>query len=183
MKLTMKKLAEQYSYDESTVRQLWQAKGLDMSWPEEQIRSWVRDNVIKPLRETDLREQMDREKLRKLTAEAAMAELEYEQQMNHVVDVSYLESSLSEYFTQMKNYLRSMSNKHYLELFESQDALELKLKLSGFIDEALNEIGNQEYELPEPKELTKDEEPQTETSRDTEQVEEDNQTAEEDTTE
>jgi tRNA isopentenyl-2-thiomethyl-A-37 hydroxylase MiaE len=122
-----------------------------MSWLEPQIREWVRDNIIQPLRETDLREQMDRQRLLKLTAEAAMSELELEQQMDHVVDIDYLEASLSEYFTQLKNYLRSMPNKHYLELFESQDALELKQKLSGFIDEALNEIGNQEYELPEER--------------------------------
>jgi hypothetical protein len=184
MKLTMKKLAEQYSYDESTVRQVWTQKGLDMSWPEEQIRDWVRDNIIKPLRETDLREQMDRQKLLKLTAEAAMAELELEEQMDHIVGIDYLQSSLSEYFTQMKNYLRSMPNKHYLELFESQDALELKQKLSGFIDEALNEIGNQEYELPEerPQELTDENKP-TETTEDTEQSQEDDTTAEETTTE
>lgn len=180
MKITMKKLAEQYSYDESTVRQVWTQKGLDMSWPEEQIRDWVRDKIIKPLRETDLREQMDREKLRKMTAEAAMSELELEQQMDHVVSIEYLESSLYEYFTQMKNYLRSMPNKHYLELFESQDALELKQKLSGFIDEALNEIGNQDYELPE--EITDENKP-TETSEDTEQSQEDDTSTKETNTE
>lgn len=175
----MKKLAEQYSYDESTVRQVWTQKGLDMSWSEEQIRDWVRDNIIKPLRETDLRDQMDREKLRKMTAEAAMSELELEQQMDHVVDIDYLEPSLSEYFTKQKNYFRSLPNKHYLELFESQDALELKQKLSGFIDEALNEIGNQEYELPQ--EITDENKP-TETSEDLEQSQEDDTTTEETTT-
>lgn len=149
--VSIRLIAKQYGYDESTVRQVWTQKGLNMSWLEPQIREWVRDNIIQPLRETDLREQMDRQRLLKLTAEAAMSELELEQQMDHVVDIDYLEASLSEYFTQLKNYLRSMPNKHYLELFESQDALELKQKLSGFIDEALNEIGNQEYELPEER--------------------------------
>jgi len=149
MKLTMNQLAKEYGYDESTVRQSWIQRGLDMSLPEDEIRAWVVLNILKPLRETDLREQMDREKLRKLQAEACQAELELDKELGNVVDIAYLESSLSEYFSQLKNYLRTIPQKHYLELFESQDALELKQKLSVFIDEVLNEIGNQEYEMPE----------------------------------
>ena len=147
--ISIRSLAIQYGYDESTIRQSWIPKGLDMSWPEVQIRAWIVQEVLKPLRETDLREQMDREKLRKLQAEASHAELELDKELGNVVDVSYLEASLSEYFSQLKNYLRTIPQKHYLELFESEDALELKKKLSGFIDEVLNEIGNQEYEMPE----------------------------------
>lgn len=79
-----------------------------MSWPEVQIRAWIVQEVLKPLRETDLREQMDREKLRKLQAEASQSELELEKQLGQVVDVDYLESSLSEYFRQLKNYLRTI---------------------------------------------------------------------------
>lgn len=120
-----------------------------MSWHEELIRAWVVQEVLQPLRETDLREQMDREKLRKLQAEATQAELELAKQLEQVVDVTYLEFSLSEYFSQLKNYLRTIPQKHYLVLFESEDALQLKKKLAGFIDEVLNEIGSQEYEMPE----------------------------------
>ncbi|WP_417878426.1 hypothetical protein [Vibrio sp.] len=120
-----------------------------MSWPEELIRAWVMQEVLQPLRETDLREQMDREKLRKLQAEATQAELELAKQLEQVVDVTYLEFSLSEYFSQLKNYLRTIPQKHYLVLFESEDAQQLKKKLAGFIDEVLNEIGSQEYEMPE----------------------------------
>jgi len=120
-----------------------------MSWPETQIRKWIVDEVINPLRDTDLREQIDRERLRRMTAEATQAELELDKQLGMVVDTSYLESSLSEYFSQLKNYLRTIPQKHYLELFESEDALTLKTKLAVFIDEVLNEIGSQEYEMPE----------------------------------
>lgn len=147
--ISIRSLAVQYGYDESTIRQSWIPKGLDMSWSEEHIRAWIVQEVLKPLRETDLREQMDREKLRKLQAEASQAELELDRQLGQVVDVGYLEASLSEYFSQLKNYLRTIPQKHYLELFESEDALVLKTKLSAFIDEVLNEIGNQEYEMPE----------------------------------
>lgn len=147
--ITINQLAKQYGYDESTLRQIWIPKGLNMSLPEQEIRAWIVQNILKPLRDTDLREQMDREKLRKLQAEASQAELELDRQLGQVVDMDYLESSLSEYFSQLKNYLRTIPQKHYIELFESEDALELKTKLAGFIDEVLNEIGNQEYEMPE----------------------------------
>lgn len=66
--LSIRSLARQYGYDESTIRQSWIVKGLDMSWPEVQIREWVVQEVLLPLRETDLREQMDRERLRRMTA-------------------------------------------------------------------------------------------------------------------
>lgn len=147
--ISIRSLAQQYGYDESTVRQSWIPKGLDMSWPEVQIREWVVSQVLQPLRDTDLREQIDRERLRRMAAEASQAELELNKQLGLVVDTAYLESSLSEFFSQMKNYLRTIPQKHYLELFESEDALQLKTKLAGFIDEVLNEIGTHEYELPE----------------------------------
>ncbi|MCW6030176.1 terminase small subunit [Pantoea sp. JK] len=147
--ISIRSLGRVYGYDESTIRQAWIPKGLDMSWPEEQIRAWVVENILKPLRDTDLNEQIQRERLRRMAAEASQAELELEKQLSLVVDTAYLESSLSEYFSQLKNYLRTIPQKHYLELFESQDALQLKTKLAGFIDEVLNEIGNQEYEMPE----------------------------------
>lgn len=147
--ISIRSLAVQYGYDESTIRQSWIPKGLDMSSSEEHIRAWIVQEVLKPLRETDLREQMDREKLRKLQADASQAELELAKLLGQVIGVEYLEASLSEYFSQLKNYLRTIPQKHYLELFESEDALVLKTKLSAFIDEVLNEIGNQEYEMPE----------------------------------
>ncbi|WP_182058449.1 hypothetical protein [Pantoea sp. ME81] len=147
--ISINQLAKQYGYDESTIRQIWIPKGLDMNLPEQDIRAWIVQNILQPLRETDLREQMDREKLRKLQAEASQAELELNKQLELVVDTSYLESSLSEYFSQLKNYLRTIPQKHYLELFESEDPLQLKQKLADFIDKVLNEIGTHEYEMPE----------------------------------
>ncbi|MCT8173061.1 hypothetical protein [Raoultella ornithinolytica] len=76
----------------------------------------------------------------------------------------------------MKNYLRTIPQKHYLELFESEDALQLKTKLAGFIDEVLNEIGNQEYEMPE------EENEQGQVNEDTESGSEEDSTPEEDET-
>lgn len=173
MKLSINQLAKDYGYDESTIRKLWLDRGLDMSWPEKEIRDWVVQNVLKPLRDTNLREQMDREKLRKLQAEASTAELELDKELEKVVEIDYLESSLSAYFGELKNYLRTIPQKHYLELFESEDALELKQKLSNFIDEVLNEIGNQEYEMPEEE----NDEQQGKVDEDTKQGSEEDPTA------
>lgn len=174
--ISIRSLAKQYGYDESTIRQSWISKGLDMSWPEEQIRAWIVENILKPLRDTDLNEQIQRERLRRMAAEASQAELELDKQLSLVVDTAYLESSLSEFFSQMKNYLRTIPQKHYLELFESEDALQLKTKLAGFIDEVLNEIGNQEYEMPE------EENEQGQVIENPEQDSEEDFTAEEDET-
>lgn len=172
--LSIRSLAQQYGYDESTIRQSWVAqRGLDMSWPETQIRKWILDEVLNPLRDTDLREQIDRERLRRMTAEATQAELELDKQLGMVVDTAYLEASLSEFFSQLKNYLRTIPQKHYLELFESEDALALKQKLSNFIDEVLNEIGNQEYEMPEEE----NDEQQGKVDEDTKQGSEEDPTA------
>jgi len=177
--ISINQLAKQYGYDESTIRQIWVPKGLDMSLSEQDIRAWIVQEILKPLRETDLREKMDREKLRKLQAEASQAELELDKELGNVIDIAYLESSLTEYFSQLKNYLRTIPQKHYLELFESQDALELKQKLSVFIDEVLNEIGNQEYEMPEEE---KDDE-QGQVNKDTESGDQEDSATEEDETE
>lgn len=174
--ISIRSLASQYGYDESTIRQAWIPKGLNMEWPEEQIRAWIVENILKPLRDTDLNEQIQRERLRRLAAEASQAELELEKQLSLVVDTAYLESSLSEFFSQIKNYLRTIPQKHYLELFESEDALQLKTKLAGFIDEVLNEIGNQEYEMPE------EENEQGQVNEDTESGSEEDSTPEEDET-
>ncbi|WP_288492963.1 hypothetical protein [uncultured Pantoea sp.] len=107
--ISINQLSKIYGWDESTIRKIWVNKGLDMSWPEERVHSWVIANILTPLRETNLREQTDREKLREQIAKAGKAELELQQQRSEVVDTSYLESSLSEYFSQLKNYLRTVS--------------------------------------------------------------------------
>ncbi|MEN4746464.1 hypothetical protein [Pantoea agglomerans] len=124
--ISINQLAKQYGYDESTIRQIWIPKGLDMTLSEQEIRAWIVQNILKPLRDTDLNEQIQRERLRRMAAEASQAELELEKQLSLVVDTAYLESSLSEFFSQMKNYLRTIPQKHYLELYESEDALQLK---------------------------------------------------------
>ncbi|WP_036109185.1 hypothetical protein [Mangrovibacter sp. MFB070] len=147
MTINRTKLGREYGYDESTVR-FWVEKGMPQD-TEDNARAWIVENILKPLRNTSVQEQIQQEKLRKMAAEAATAEIELEQRLGNLIELSYLEQSLSEYFSQLKNYLRSIPQKYYLELFECQDALELKVLLQNIIDDVLNEIGNQEYEFTE----------------------------------
>ncbi|PAN92565.1 hypothetical protein CIW64_06085 [Enterobacter cloacae] len=65
--ITLRSLAAQYGYDESTVRQ-WKANGMPIGEGTEEAdtRAWIVQNVILPLRNTDTREQIDQERLRKL---------------------------------------------------------------------------------------------------------------------
>ncbi|PWW04973.1 hypothetical protein [Mangrovibacter plantisponsor] len=148
MKFNISQLAKKYGYDESTVRSWRDVRSMPVD-TEENACEWIVENILKPLRDGNVQERIQQERLKKMSAEAATAEIELEQRLGNLIELSYLEQSLSEYFSQMKNYLRSIPQKYYLELFECQDALELKVLLQNIIDEVLNEIGNQEYEFTE----------------------------------
>ena len=67
--ITLRSLAAQYGYDESTVRQ-WKANGMPIGEGTEEAdtRAWIVQNIILPLRNTDTRKQIDQERLRKLKA-------------------------------------------------------------------------------------------------------------------
>ena len=90
--LSLRMLAMQYGYDESTVRQ-WKAQGMPIGkdTDERDTRAWIVQNVIKPLRETDTKEQIELERLKKLQAEAALAELDLQEKAGQVVSTAYVE--------------------------------------------------------------------------------------------
>ncbi|EPV2472603.1 hypothetical protein ACV28C_000903 [Enterobacter asburiae] len=102
----MNQLAKQYGYNESTVRE-WKAQGMPIGQGTEEAdtRAWIVQNVILPLRNTDTREQIDQERLRKLKAEAALSELELQVKHGTVVSTEYLEQVLTEYLFQVKTAL------------------------------------------------------------------------------
>lgn len=85
--ISINQLAIQYGYDESTIRQIWIPKGLDMTPSQQVIRAWIIQNILKPFRDTDLNEQFQRERLRRMVAEASQAELELAKELEQVVDV------------------------------------------------------------------------------------------------
>lgn len=162
--ISLNQLAKQYGYDESTVRQ-WRAKGMPCGEgiDESKTRAWIVDNIITPLRNTDTREQIELERLKKLKAEASLSELELMEKESQVVNCEYVEQVLTAYLFQIKTTIRSIPNKIYLELFAMDDAKDLRDKLKEVIDIHLYSLGEMEFELPEDGEIL-DESKQEETN-------------------
>lgn len=176
-KPSLRNLARIYGYDESSVR-AWRERGMPTD-TEANAQEWIVQNIISPLRDVDLQERIQQERLRKLVAEADKEELELQERTGQLISTEYLEQSLTLYFSQIKNQIRTIPIKTYLELFESTDALELKQKLSTAIDAVLQEVGNSEFELPEGKE----DEQQGKVKENTTESSEDNSTSKETPTE
>lgn len=155
--ISMNQLAKQYGYNESTVRE-WKAQGMPIGEGTEEAdtRAWIVQNVILPLRNTDTREQIDQERLRKLKAEAALSELELQVKHGTVVSTEYLEQVLTEYLFQVKTAMRAIPSKTYLELFAQTDAKDLRDILKQHIDSTLFQLGSMEFELPTDEEILED---------------------------
>ncbi|EOV2735881.1 terminase small subunit [Enterobacter cloacae] len=155
--ITLRSLAAQYGYDESTVRQ-WKANGMPIGEGTEEAdtRAWIVQNIILPLRNTDTRKQIDQERLRKLKAEAALSELELQMKHGTVVSTEYLEQVLTEYLFQVKTAMRAIPSKTYLELFAQTDAKDLRDILKQHIDSTLFQLGSMEFELPTDEEILED---------------------------
>lgn len=163
MKISIRTLAKQYGYDESTVRS-WVLKGMPMD-TDYNTRKWIVDNILKPLRNTNIKEQIEQERLQKLTTERQLAELELQEKLEHVLNTEYVEQVLTAYFFQIKTTIRSIPNKIYLELFAMTDAKDLRDRLKEVIDTHLYQLGKMEFELPEDEEIL--DEPEQEEINDT----------------
>ncbi|NIG74204.1 terminase small subunit [Klebsiella sp. Ap-873] len=152
--ISIRTIGKQYGYDESTVRQ-WRDKGMPCgeNSTEAETRAWIVDNVLRPLRETDIKEQIEQERLKKLKAEASLAELELAEKENKIISTEYVEQVLTEYLYQIKTTIRSIPSKIYLELFAMEDAKDLRDKLRETIDTNLYQLGEMEFELPEDEEI------------------------------
>lgn len=164
--ISLNQLGKQYGYDESTVRQ-WRDKGMPCGEgvDESVTRAWIVQNIIRPLRETDIKEQIEQERLKKLKAEASLSELELMEKENVVVNTEYVEQVLTAYLFQIKTTIRSIPNKIYLELFAMTDAKYLRDRLKEVIDTHLYQLGEMEFELPEDEEIF--DEPEQEEINDT----------------
>lgn len=152
--LSLRMLAIQYGYDESTVRQ-WKAQGMPIGkdTDEQDTRALIVQNVIKPLRETDAKEQIELERLKKLQAEAALAELDLQEKSGQVFSTAYVEQVLTEYLFHIKTVMRAIPSKTYLELFAKTDAKDLRDILKQHIDTALFQLGSMGFELPTDEEI------------------------------
>lgn len=175
MDISLRSLARQYGYDESTVR-TWVEKGMPTD-TDSNARSWIVDNVLKPLRDTNTKEQIEQERLKKLSAERQLAELELEEKQGLVVSTEYIEQILTEYLFQVKTAIRAIPSKTYLELFAQTDAKDLRDILKQHIDSTLFQLGSMEFELPTDEEILEDGE-QEESNETTTESTTDNTTSE-----
>lgn len=155
--ISISQISRQYGYDESTVRD-WKAKGMPhgKTIDDAITIAWIVDHIIKPLRDTDTKEQIEKERLRKLKAEAALSELELQEKQGLVVSTEYIEQVLTEYLFQVRTAMRAIPSKAYLELFSQTDAKDLRDILKEHIDKTLYQLGTMEFELPEDEEILED---------------------------
>ncbi|HAV1973391.1 TPA: hypothetical protein JG946_003751 [Enterobacter hormaechei subsp. steigerwaltii] len=135
--------------------------------------------MLKPLRETDIQERIQQERLKKLEAERQITELELEEKLNIVINSEYVETVLTAYLHQIKTSIRAIPNKVYLDLFKMTDAKDLRDYLIDEIDSTLFQLGSMEFEnLPEDGEILNGQ--QEETTEDTNDSTDDDTTAPED---
>lgn len=163
--ISMNALGKQYGYDESTVRQ-WRDKGMPIGKDvdEAETRQWIVQNIINPLRNTDIKEQIELERLKKLKAEASLAELELAEKENTTISTEYIESVLTAYLFKLKTTIRSIPSKVYLELFAMDNSKDVRDRLKDVIDATLMDLGEMEFELPEDMEILDEEYEQEETN-------------------
>lgn len=145
--ISLRAIAKQYGYDESTVRQ-WKAKGMPLT-NEDETRQWIIDQILVPLRQTDIREQIELERLRKMRAEADLAEAEVLLSTEQLIPVDEVHRELTQYFKTFRDYFRTIPNKIHHEVFEQDSALKVKRVLQQRIDELLTEIGDMTFEIPD----------------------------------
>ncbi|MFU2319377.1 hypothetical protein [Rahnella sp. PCH160] len=146
-------LSRRYGYDVSIISREWVERGLDCSKTDAEINQWILDNVMSPLRHTNTKEQIEKERFAKLTSERQLIEIELAEKMETVVSTEYIEQVLTAYLHKIKTSIRSVPNKVYLELFAQEDAKDLRDLLKEEIDRTLYQLGNMEFELPEDKDI------------------------------
>jgi len=160
--ISINQLAKQYGYDESTIRKVWVNKGLDVTKSDQEVYQWICDNILDPLRNTDVKEQIEQKRLEKITAETALTEIELAEKEETVISTEYVETVLTAYLHQIKTSIRSIPNGIYLELFAMTDAKDVRDRIKDEIDKTLYELGQMDFEqLPDDTEVL-DEDEQTE---------------------
>jgi phage terminase Nu1 subunit (DNA packaging protein) len=176
--ISINQLAKQYGYDESTIRKVWVNKGLDVTKSDQEVYQWICDNILDPLRNTDVKEQIEQKRLEKITAETALTEIELAEKEEAVISTEYVETVLTAYLYQIKTSIRSIPNRIYLELFAMTDAKDVRDRIKDEIDKTLYELGQMDFEqLPEDTEVL-DEDEQTEIEESLIKDSEDNPAAE-----
>ncbi|EHE2501382.1 hypothetical protein J9G62_004068 [Escherichia coli] len=156
--LTLTEISRLYGYTINAAKK-WQERGMPFNTntrrvPLKEGTEWIAKNIISPLRETTVKEQIDVEKLRRERALADAAERENQEAMNLLIPVGYVEQELAEYCGKVKQTILQICTIDALEILESAtDQKTLKNKLREIIERRLNEVGD----LFENAELGEDE--------------------------
>ncbi|EFI6134810.1 hypothetical protein [Escherichia coli] len=157
--LTLTEISRLYGYTINAAKK-WLERGLPYNTnsrrvPAKEGTEWVLKNIINPLKETTVKEQIDVEKLRRERALADAAERENQEAMNLLIPVGYVEQELAEYCGKVKQTILQIATIDALEILESAtDQKTLKNKLREIIERRLNEVGD----LFENADLGEDEE-------------------------
>ncbi|EMW0060121.1 hypothetical protein ABIV32_001533 [Salmonella enterica subsp. enterica] len=163
--ITLTELSKTYGYTLNAAKK-WLERGLPYNTntrrvPKEKGCEWVLNNIINPLKQTSVKEQIDQERLRRERALADTAERENREAMNSLIPVEYVEQELAEYCGKVKQTIMQIATIDVLEIMEAAtDTKTLKEKLRDIIDRRLNEVGDM-FESSEPNEY-EDEEIQVE---------------------
>ena len=114
---------------------------------EVETRQWIIDQILVPLRQTDIREQIELERLRKMRAEADLVEAEVQLSTEQLIPADEVHKELTAFFKTFRDYFRTLPNKIHHEVFEQDSALKVKRLLQQRIDELLTGIGDMKYEV------------------------------------
>ncbi|EFJ3452903.1 hypothetical protein G5I55_004917 [Escherichia coli] len=145
--LTLTEISRLYGYTINAAKK-WQERGMPFNTntrrvPLKEGTEWIAKNIISPLRETTVKEQIDVEKLRRERALADAAERENQEAMNLLIPVGYVEQELAEYCGKVKQTILQICTIDALEILESAtDQKTLKNKLREVIERRLNEVGD-----------------------------------------
>lgn len=161
---TKSTIAKRYGFDMKTVSNWMNERGADACWcsdkrkfREPEITEWVVKNIITPLREVDNKELMDQAKLRKLDAEARIAEMSAREKARTLIPVQMVEASVSKFSSLVRTSLLQIATTQTQQLLEAAtDTRTLKQALTKIITQRLTEIGQvmEEGEFLDDAEIT-----------------------------
>ncbi|MEB7712351.1 hypothetical protein NGC32_06375 [Kluyvera cryocrescens] len=125
-------------------------RGADSCWSsdkrkfrEPEITQWVIDNILTPLRTVDNKEAMDQAKLRKLDAEARIAEMSAREKAETLIPVQFVEASISKFSSMLRTSMLQIATTQTQTILEAAtDTRTLKRVLTDIITERLTEVGS-----------------------------------------
>ncbi|MFU0885907.1 hypothetical protein ACM26S_07755 [Kluyvera sichuanensis] len=123
---TKSQVAKRYGFDIKSVTNWMNERGADACWStdkrkfrEPEITEWVVKNIITPLRTMDNKEQMDAAKLRKLDAEARIAEMSAREKAGTLIPVQMVEASVSKFSSLVRTSMLQIATTQTNQVLEA----------------------------------------------------------------